>query len=557
MLVGYGIGTFAVLQIVEPIMHALHLPDAVLTYTVLALALGFPVAVVLAWAFDINEGHIGRTPPASGQKGARIGPVLVGIGLLAAAPGVVWYFLLSAHAKAGAATATPAAAASIAVLPFVNLSSDKENEYFSDGITEEILNALAQVDGLRVIARTSSFSFKGTNDDVRAIGEKLGVAHLLEGSVRKEGTSVRVTAQLIEVAQGSHLWSHTYDGELKNVFSVEDELARAIVQALKARLAPGAALVRQTTVSSEAHDLYLKGRFFWNQRTKEGIARATALFEQAIAIDPGYALAHSGLADGYQLSVDYGGARWAEASPKARAHAIRAVELDDGLAEAHASLGHVSEQDYDRSGAEREYKRAIELRPGYATAHQWYALNLLDVGRLPEAQAEAELARQLDPTSFIISNLIAVVLFDRRAWDRAIEQSRKALELNPGFSGPRVLLVESCLQAGKFAEAQAALDEPTPTPSRLDDVRAEVLAASGKRAEARRLLTDLERRSGTEPLSPGQMASAYVALGDKDAAFAWLARGIEERDQSLSDLMASPSWIRSARIPASTRCSAG
>lgn len=207
-LVGYGIAAFAVLQIIEPVMHGLHWPDEVLSYVVVALAVGFPVVVSLAWIFDVNAGRIERTEPApaSGPRGVRLGLLLVGIGVLAAAPGVVWYFVVRGHTRP-VSSSTAAATPSIAVLPFVNLSSDKEQEYFSDGIAEDILNALAQVDGLKVIGRTSSFSFKGKNEDLRTIGEKLGVSTVLEGSVRKARSRVRVTAQLIEAAGGSHLWS--------------------------------------------------------------------------------------------------------------------------------------------------------------------------------------------------------------------------------------------------------------------------------------------------------------------------------------------------------------
>ena len=537
-LVGYGIAAFAVLQIIEPVMHGLHWPETVLSYVVVALAAGFPIVITLAWIFDVKAGRIERTAPASatGPRGARLALLLIGLGVLAAAPGLVWYFGIRGRAASAVSTS------SIAVLPFANLSSDKENEYFSDGMTEEIINALANVEGVRVVARTSAFSFKGKNSNVRQIGEELNVATVLEGSVRRDGNQLRVAAQLISVADGYHLWSKTYDRELKNVFSVEDDLAHAIVQALRPRLVKSPALVQQATASTEAHDLYLKGRFFWNQRTKEGLAKATALFEQAIALDPGYALAHSGLADGYSLSAQYGGARAAEVLPKAKVHALKAVELDDGLAEAHASLGLIYQSNYDWNAAEREYKRAIELRPGYATAHHWNALYLSVMGRLPEARAEAERARQLDPTSYIVINLVAGVFFYSREYDRAIEQFRKTLELNPSFDLARVLLAASYRKAGRFAEALAALDEVTTGSSVVSGVRAEILAASGERAAAQRLLADVEKRFGTEPVPPSILAAAHLALGDKDAAFVWLGRGVDEHEQSVLTLKVNPQW---------------
>ena len=540
-LVGYGIAAFAVLQIIEPVVHGLHWRDEVLSYVVVALAVGFPIVVSLAWIFDVKAGRIKRTVAKNeGLKGPRLALVLVGIGMLAAAPGMIWYFIWPGQAKLRREAAAPAALTqSIAVLPFANLSGGQENEYFSDGVTEEIINALANVEGVRVVARTSAFSFKGKNVNVRQIGEELNVATVLEGSVRREGNQLRVVAQLIGAADGYHIWSKTYDRELKGVFSLEDELARAIVQALKPRLV-AAALVQQTTSSTEAHDLYLKGRYFWNQRSQEGFAKARALFENAIALDPTYALAHSGLADCYSLSIDYARARHAEVLPKAKKHALRAAELDDSLAEAHASLGMVSEHDYDWSRAEREYKRAIELRPGYATAHHWYFLLLAQTGHLAEAREEAERARQLDPTSAIINGALVGLFLDNREYDRAIEQALKGLELNPNFDLARVWLAVSYRHAGKVSEALAALDQVRALPTGA--VRAQLLAAAGDRVAAQRLLADVEKRFPTEPVPRGSLALAHLVLGDKDGAFLWLQKGVEERDQTVLGLKVSPQW---------------
>jgi len=538
-LVGYGIAAFAILQIVEPVMHGLRWPEVTLSYVVVALAIGFPIVVTLAWIFDVNAGRLERTPASGSElKGARVALVLVAIGVLAAAPGIIWYFILRGERGSKAEVAR---AASIAVLPFANLSGGQENDYFSDGVTEEIINGLANVEGVRVVARTSAFSFKGKNVNVRQIGEELNVGTVLEGSVRREGNQLRVVAQLIGAADGYHLWSKTYDRELKSVFSLEDELARAIVQALKPRLLPAATLVQQTTSSTEAHDLYLKGRYFWNQRSGESFAKATALFEKAIALDPTYALAHSGLADCYSLSVDYARARAAEVLPKAKAHARKAAELDDSLAEAHTSLGMVSELDYDWSGAEREYKRAIELKPGYATAHHWYFLLLANIGHLAEAREEAERARQLDPTSAIINVALVGLFLDNREYDGAIEQSLKAIELNPNFDLGRVWLAISYRQAGKFSEALAALDQVRTVPTGA--LRAQLLAAAGDRVAARKLLADVENRFPAEAVPRGGLALAHLALGDKDAAFLWLERGVEERDQTVTTgLKVAPQW---------------
>jgi TolB-like protein len=530
-LVGYGLAAFAVLQISEPVMHGLHWPESVLSYLVVALALGFPIVVGLAWIFDVSAGGIERTrsvSPLTVPNRARVALVLVGIGLLAAAPGLTWYFVWRGRDRTAAGTAR---AASVAVLPFVNLSGDKDNEYFSDGMTEEIINGLANVEGVRVVARTSAFSFKGKNLNVRTIGEELNVSAVLEGSVRREGNRLRVFAQLIGAADGYHIWSKTFDRELKNVFAVEDEVASAIVQALTPKLVPQRPLVQPTTASTEAHDLYLKGRHLWSQRSEETLRRAKGFFEQAVALDPRFALAHSGLADCYSLSMDYSGARAEDVLPKAKVHALKAVELDDALAEGHASLGAISEHDYEWDTAERELKRAIGLRPGYATAHQWYAEVLLAKGRLPESRAEAERARQLDPASPIVNHILAVVFFSSRDYDRSVEQSTKTLELDPTFQPARAFLALGHLRAGRIAQSMAVL-EGAGTASVLQPVRVQVLAARGDRTEAQRLLAEAEGRA-TVWYPRGALAAAHLALGEKDEAFAWLEKGVEGKDSLL------------------------
>lgn len=541
-MVGYGVAAFAVLQIVEPIMHGLHWPDAVLSYVVVALGVGFPIVVSLAWIFDVNAGRIERTPsaaPAEGRRGPRgalLAAILVGIGLLAAAPGLAWYFLWRNRERpAPQAVRAP----SVAVLPFANLGGDKENEFFSDGITEELIDALANLKDLRVVARTSAFAYKGKNVNVRQIGEELNVATVLEGSVRRQGNQLRVVAQLIGTADGYHLWSKTYDRELKNVFAVEDELAHAIVQALLPRLRPAAELVPQATGSPEAHDLYLKGRYFWNLRSREGLTKAGALLEQAIALDPAYALAQSGLADCYVLYFSYGAGRASEYLPKARKHALEAVRLDDSLAEGHTSLASVAQNEFDWTTAEREFRRGIQLGPGYATAHQWYGIYLLTVGRLAEAQAEIERARQLDPTSRIIASWVPIVFYTRRQYDRAIEESLKGLEVDPNFVQTRTFLIRSYLRTGKLSEARAALPKETPADPFLP-VRVELAAAAGDERGARRLLSDLDRHAATASIPLMEYATAHLSVGDKDGAFRWIERAMDERDDSVSALKCSP-----------------
>src|SRR5438552_3118798 len=492
-LVGYAIVSFAVLQVIEPIMHGLRLPDWTLSFVVVGLAVGFPVVVVLAWVFDVSAGRIERTVPVrpEGSGGMRVALALGVVAALAVVPAVAWHFTRTARTPA--APAVPAAP-SVAVLPFANFSQAKDEEYFSDGITEEVINALANVEGLRVVSRTSAFAYKNKNLSVRQIGEELAVATVLEGSVRREGSALRLTAQLINAADGYHLWSKTYDRELKSVFAVEDELAHSIADALRPKLLKQSPLAPQTTASSEAHDLYLKGRHFWSKRTAEDLKEAMGLFEKAIALDPTYALAHAGLADCYLLLGEYSSSRPADVLPKAKLHAYRALEFAGDLAEPHASLGLIGIYDYDWATAEREFKQAMELRSGYATAHHWYAILLVTLGRFAEARAEAERALELDPASVIVNNMLGVVSFESRDYEKAIAAFRKMLELNPGLAAAREVLACAYASMGRKADALAELDPVTASAAEHVGMRAWILAVAGDAAGARGLMRELEHR---------------------------------------------------------------
>jgi len=523
------------------VMHGLRLPDWTLSFVVVALAIGFPVVLALAWVFDVTAGGIERTLPLRPQGLGRL-PLALAVGVVAAiavVPAVAWHF---ARASRAPAAPTAPAAPSVAVLPFVNMSAAKNDEYFSDGITEEVINALANVDGLRVVSRTSAFAYKNRNLSIRQIGEELAVATVLEGSVRREGNALRLTAQLINAKDGYHMWSKTYDRELKSVFAVEDELARSIADALRPKLLMESPLAPQTTASSEAHDLYLKGRHFWSKRTAEDLKEAMGLFEKAIALDPTYALAHAGLADCYLLLGEYSSSRPADILPKAKPHAYRALELAGDLAEPHASLGLISLYDYDWATAEREFKRAIELRSGYATAHHWYAILLVTLGRFEEAQAEAERALELDPASAIVNNLVGVVFYESRNYDKAIAAFRKTLELNPGFAPAREVLACAYASMGRKADALAELDQIKASATEHVGMRAWILAVAGDAAGARALMPELERRPGLEQGHPAALGALHGMLGDNDHAFVLLEQAYAERDWMLRDVKVSPMW---------------
>jgi serine/threonine-protein kinase len=426
---------------------------------------------------------------------------------------------------------TAATGPSVAVLPFTNLSPAAENEYFSDGMTEELITALGKVPGLRVAARTSAFAFKGRNADVREIGRQLNVGTVVEGSVRRAGRQLRVTAQLINVADGYHLWADEYDRELRDVFQVQGELARAIVSALRVPLRlserSDTALVRAATSDPEAHDLYLQGRFHWNSRTREGLQKAVRYFREAIGRDSAYAPAYAGLADAFLNLADYRFLRGIQAIPEARIAARRALELDRTVAEAHASLGGVLESEQNWAGAEAEYRRAITLNPNYSTAHQWYAMLLVKLpGRFNEALPEIRWAQALDPLSLSVNNDLALVLAISGDYEHAIQQFRNTLELNPGYPWALLGLGSTYAEMGRYQEAVRMLQkalELVPGDAEVLANLAIVHARTGRQDEARKILDQL-KSAPVGKHSTLHIALVYAWLGERDAAFQWLDR---------------------------------
>jgi TolB-like protein/Tfp pilus assembly protein PilF len=544
-LLGYAIVSFAVLQVIEPIINGLHLPEWTLSFVVVTLVVSFPVVLFLAWVFDVNPGGIERTLPLEGEGRSRragVALALLGTGVvLVGVAAVAWHFVSRTRASSGAPDAPAAAAPSVAVLPFVNMSREKDDEYFSDGITEEVINALANVEGVKVVSRTSAFAFKGKNLSVKKIGEELAVATVLEGSVRREGSDLRIVAQLINAADGYHLWSKTYDRKLENVFAVEDELARSIADALRPQLLKGPTpLVRQATSSTKAHDLYLQGRHSWNKRTAKDLRKAIVLYQKALEVDPEYALAYSGLADCYVLLSEYDRVLAADVLPQAAAHARKALELNATLAEPHATLGLIAMNGYDWAGAEREFKRAIELRSGYATAHHWYALLLAGLGRFAEAQAEAERAQELDPASLIVNNMLGVVFYASRDYPRAIDAFRRTLQLDAGFAPARELLACAYVGAGRHREALEQIAQMTDDDNEHRAMRAWVLWEAGEKQSGMMLARQVIDRSRRDPVRPGILAGLYWILGERDRAFSFLDQAYAERDWTIRELKVNP-----------------
>jgi serine/threonine protein kinase/Tfp pilus assembly protein PilF len=440
----------------------------------------------------------------------------------------------------------PAVVKSVAVLPFANLSPDRENEYFADGMTEELINALTKIEGLRVPARTSSFAFKGQNLSARAIAESLRVGALLEGSVRKAGNRLRVRAQLVDAADGYQLWSETYERELEDVFAVQDEIARAIVGALKLQLGGEEAkpLVTRATADFEAYSLYLQGRYLWNQRTGEALERAARFFEQAIAKDPRYARAHAGLADTYILLPFYGNAPAKETHAKARRAAETALSLDSTLAEAHTALADIKLYAWDWRGAEQSFRQAIRLAPGYAVAHHWYADYLSVTGRLEEALLQRQLAHSLDPLSRVIATELGLDLYLLRRYDEAIARLKQVLDLDPDFAFAHQRLGEVYLQKGWHAEAIAELERAADlgwsTHTLNKPLLAYAYAASGDRARATQIVGELTSRAARGDVPPFAIALAYTGLGDKKQAIAWLDRAVATHDPDVTGAASSP-----------------
>ena len=447
-------------------------------------------------------------------------------------------YLFSTARKRAAASGSELA--SIAVLPFADLSPDRDQEYFCDGMTEEIIDALAKMNGFRVVARTSSFAFKGKQQDIREIGKKLNVATVLEGSVRKDGNRLRVTAQLNSVADGYHLWSETYERELKDVFAVQDEISRAIVDTLQLKLASPARQSRPASANVEAYDFYLQGRYHWSRWRSEGAERAIEYFQQAIQKDPNYAAAYSGLADSYAWMGFFGAMRPNEAMPKARQAALKALSIDDSLAAAHTSLGYVKAlHEFDWPGAEREFKRALQLNAGDSDAHFGYGITYLaPVGRLDEAVQEMKIARDLDPLSPIANTYLGLAYHFVGNRPEAAAQLRKALELDPGFVEARLELANLSLDQQDFKEFYFELDrakELAPE-SRIDLMRAIGYAIEGKKTEALQLVHKWEKPPSGVFVRSTSIANVYAILGDRSQMYAWLDRAYADRDGMLAFL---------------------
>src|SRR5438552_3191407 len=410
----------------------------------------------------------------------------------------------------------------------------------------ELITALTKVEGLRIASRTSVFALKGKPQDIRAIGALLGVSAVLEGTVRKAGERLRITVQLTAADDGRNLWSERYDRLLDDVFAVHDEIARTIVSTLRTTFLADIAdpTPRRYTDNVQAYSLYLKGRFCWNKRSQEGVREAIAYFEQAIDHDPGYTLAYSGLSDSYGLQVDYRGVPVTEGYELARRYAFKALELDDNLPEAHTSLAWVQfAYDWDWEGAERSYRRALELNPGYATGHHWYSFVLLVTGQADQALVEAHTALELDPSSLSIRRGLGWLYYYTRRYESAVYHLRRAIAMNPTSEDTYRILGLVLTQQGAYAEAERAFREAitlSPELSYATAGVAHVLALQGRRREAEALLAELEARAREHYVSPVAFCIVHLGLRNTDQVFQWLERAYQDRRGWLTYLKVDP-----------------
>ena len=450
--VAYAVVSWLLIQAASILFPTFDAPAWAMKVLVALVVLCFPVALVLSWAFEITpegiklESEIDPKKSITRTTGRKIMGLTIAVAIVAAGMFTFQLLRTSAHSRiesgapatpndvssslAGARPSIPAK--SIAVLPFDNLSRDPDNAYFCEGVQDEILTRLAKVADLKVISRTSTQHFKSAPDNLTQIAQQLGVAHILEGSVQKANDQVRVNVQLINALNDAHLWADTYDRKLNDIFAVESEIARTIADTLQAKLsgAEQQAIAARPTENTEAHQLYLKGRFFWNKRTGDDLRKSIEYLKQAIAKDSGYALAYAALADSYGLLRFYGGASPAESVVPAQAAAKKALELDDSLAEAHASLGLIATEELEVNRAVTELERAIQLNPNYATAHHWLGLALATLRQSDRSIGELKRALELDPLSMIINADLSIIYLYAHRYDDAEAQARKTLEID-------------------------------------------------------------------------------------------------------------------------------
>ncbi len=538
--IAYAVIAWLLMQIATQVFPFLEIPNWAIRLVIMMIVIGFPIALVIAWAFELTPQGLRRTESANElpKRSAR-SRAWIYVVIIAGAVSVSLFFL-GRYTSSKQSAELPAK--SIAVLPFENLSGNPENAYFTDGIQEEILMRLAKVADLKVVSRTSTVRYKRSPENLTEIATQLGVANVLEGSVQRTADRVHVNVQLIKAASDTHLWAEAYDRNLTDIFAVESEIAKTIADTLQAKLTGSEwnAIAAQPTQNTEAHQLYLKGRYLWNRRTGENLKKALPYFQQAAEKDPNYALAYVGIADTYAVMPGYSAGSPQDCLPRARTAAQRALELDDMLAEAHASLGFILFHYFEFAASTKEFERAIELNPNYPTAHHWFARTvLLALGQFDRAIAEMKRAVELDPVSPLFHAELGGLYMMARRYDDAIAQLRDTVEMDPEFYWAHRFLGLALELKGATAEAIAEYQkafELSDDPTVLAFI-AHAEANTGRPNEARQILARLTEAAKTRYVSAYAFAVIHLALGEKDQALDWLEKNARDHAAPYSNLL--------------------
>ena len=531
--IAYAVVGWLLVQVATQVFPFFEIPNWAIRLVVLLIVIGFPIALIIAWAFELTPEGLKRTEVADAapiQRSPHRTWIYVVIIAGAIAIGLFSIQRFGGRNNVAKQTALPALPEkSIAVLPFDNLSEEKGNAYFAEGIQDEILTRLAKVADLKVISRTSTQHFKSSPDNLPQIAKQLGVMNILEGSVQKSNDQVRVNVQLINALTDAHLWADIYDRKLTDLFAVESDIAKTIADTLQAKLTGSelTAIAKAPTANNEAYVLYLKGRFFWNKRTGTDLRKAIEYFNQAITTDPKYALVYVGLADSYLLLSNYGAAAPKDSIPQAKDAVKRALELDANSGEAHASAGILSDNDFQFEHGITEFERAIQLSPNYATAHHWFGDGpLMALGRFDRGLAEGRRAVELDPLSLINNADLGWIYINARRYDEAIAQLRKTIEIDPRFYLARYYLGEALQLNGQLTEAIA---EYRSAVELNDDPLAlaflgQAYARAGQREEAQKIRARLTEAAKSRYVSQYSFALVLIGLGDKEGAIDALER---------------------------------
>ncbi len=539
--IAYAVVAWLLMQAASILFPTFEAPPWTMKVFVAVTALGFPIALIIAWAFELTPEGLKRTKIADElpKKSAR-SRAWIYVVVIAGVISVSLFFLGRYTATSKQSVSVELSAKSIAVLPFVDLSQAKDQEYFCDGISEEILDALAKVEGLRVVARTSSFSFKGKNADMSEIAQKLNVQNVLEGSLRREGNRIRITAQLINARNGFHIWSDTFERELQGVFAVQDEITRSIVDALKIKLAVAPPV--RTPESTEAYDLYLKGLYYSNKSDEENLRKSLILFQQALDKDPNFSRAWTGIAKAWeQLADAY--VRPLEAYPKVKEAAWKALALDDMDAEAHCYLGEAKFLiDRDVAGGEAEIKRALQLDRNSATAHFSMSWLKLDQGDCDEGVKQIQEAEKLDPLSPMIISSAAERYIAADRLDDAISAGKRVLQVDPNYIYFDSALADAYREKGDLQEAVALYEKAQTVTHSPSAGLAITYAKMGRLEDARRVLNQRIEKSRQQYVAADSIAAVYVALGDKEEAFRWLERAFDEHSAPMYDMACHPKF---------------